>query len=189
MPNAEQATASERTEKAALHQLPVVASASHSVVITTLGAVMKSLSGVMTWPGAVMTSGAGARRSGVDEADGVNLVEAGLRIGFIVTGRLVVPGWCEGREEEKGDEENEEEEEERAERTGERGEAGASAREPLGAAPLLVDASGEAGEPKSSALGGFGGGVIEAARQRGEVAARERGHFMKKENGARKRHV
>lgn len=112
-----------------------------------------------------MTSGAGARRSGVDEADGVNLVEAGLRIGFIVKGRLVVLGWCEGIEGEKGDEENEEEEEEeeRAEGTGERGEAGASAREPLAAAPLLVDAFGDAGEPKSSALGGFGGGVIEAS--------------------------
>ena len=149
---------------------------------------MKSLSGVMTWPGAVMTSGAGARRSGVDEADGVNLVEAGLRIGFIVKGRLVVLGWCDGSEGEKGDEENEEEEEEEEENTGERGEAGAGAREPLADAPLLVDTFGDAGEPKSSALGGFGGGVLEAARPRDGVAARERGNFMKEKRRERTRH-
>ena len=114
---------------------------------------------------AALTSDDKWRFAGVDDAEGANLVEAGLRIGFIVRGRLVETGvvareMCEetggGEEKEGAEEEGKEEEEEE-----EKEEAGAGASECDGGivAPLLVIvALGVEGEPASYTRGGLGGG-------------------------------
>lgn len=109
----------------------------------------------VTRPDGILACDVKSRLTGVEDADEVNLVEAGLRIGFMVRGRLVVVGWV-GCEEGVGEEREREAEEAR----GWGDEASASASECDGEtdALLLVMAFSVEGEPVSYTRGGLGGG-------------------------------